>query len=141
MLLGVWENGCPGFCIAEGPIHSCMKIQGNNWPGKARGFQGTSQAQNDFSGNSAFPAGFPSVGLLPHACLQRPCGNAQKAAYPLLSHVHFRQRLLLESSSLYRDNSLFPYNFPHHWLKYRPLRTGLETQAPRLTLFPKENAF
>ena len=25
-LLGVWESGCPGSCVAAGTVHSCMKI-------------------------------------------------------------------------------------------------------------------
>ena len=62
-MLGVWESGFPGSCVAAGTDYSCMKIWGGNQPGKAQGFQGTRQAQNDSSDNSALAAGFPSIGL------------------------------------------------------------------------------
>ena len=56
------DTGCLGLVHWDDPEGWYVE-GGGNQPGKAQGFQGTRQAQNDFSGNSAFAASFPSVGL------------------------------------------------------------------------------
>lgn len=48
MKLRVWENGFPSSCVAQSPIHPCVKIQGDNWLGKSQGLQDNIQNEDSF---------------------------------------------------------------------------------------------
>lgn len=48
MKLRSWESGFPGCWVATAPIHSCMKIQGDNWLGKSQGFLHNSWDEKSF---------------------------------------------------------------------------------------------